>query len=147
MAMKTVYLHENNAAYRRVSPGWKETYADEHYAEGQGFHIFRYLDKNILIGICGDLWFDKNKESIRELSPDVIFWPVYTDFSPEKWNASIKYDYARQVKNMPGDILYVNSVCLDQGSDLAKGGAVWFSSGEILCEVPAGEERELSVDL
>lgn len=31
--------------YRRVSPGWKESFADEHYREGEEFHSFLFLDR------------------------------------------------------------------------------------------------------
>ena len=42
--------------FRRVSDGWKEPIADDHYKEGDGFHAFDFDDKKILIGICGDFW-------------------------------------------------------------------------------------------
>ena len=132
--------------YRRVSPGWKEPDADGHYAEGESFHTFCYLGQKILVGICGDLWDNANIAAIRELDPDVVFWPVYTDFNVEKWNTVLKSEYAKQVKDIPAVALYVNSVCMDQeGEDLAKGGAAVFYEGEIVQEVPAGSEQMLLI--
>ncbi len=132
--------------YRRVSLGWKEPDADGHYAEGESFHTFCYLGQKILVGICGDLWDNANIAAIRELDPDVVFWPVYTDFNARNWNTVLKSEYAKQVKDIPAVVLYVNSVCLDQeGEDLAKGGAAVFYEGKIVQEVPAGSEQMLSI--
>ena len=41
--------------YRRVSPGWKESFADEHYREGEEFHSLSFLDRKVVVGLCGDL--------------------------------------------------------------------------------------------
>ena len=30
--------------YRRVSPGWKEAFANQQYCEGKGFHTFSFLE-------------------------------------------------------------------------------------------------------
>ena len=95
--------------YRRVSPGWKEEFANEQYREGDGFHLFSYLGKKIAVGLCGDLWFDENISEVRQLLPDVVFWPVYTDFNYKEWNTSMKYEYAEQAGKIGGkeDILFV----------------------------------------
>lgn len=134
--------------YRRVSPGWKEAFADEHYMEGTEFHLFEYKGKQIAIGTCGDFWFEENIESVKALHPDVVFWPVYTDFHYHFWNTSEKYAYARQVSGISPYVLYVNSVCLDKDEpEIAKGGAACFSEGMILSEVPAGREQLLLVEV
>lgn len=41
--------------YRRVSPGWKESFAGKEYCEGDGFHTFHLLGREVAIGLCGDL--------------------------------------------------------------------------------------------
>lgn len=42
--------------YRRVSPGWKESFAGKEYCEGDGFHTFHLLGREVAIGLCGDLY-------------------------------------------------------------------------------------------
>ena len=134
--------------YRRVSPGWKLPHAGEQYLEGDGFHTFSYMDKTIAVGLCGDLWFDENIDMIKQLHPDVVFWPVYTDFNYNEWNTSMKYEYAEQADKLGGNVLYVNSVCKDKDEDeIARGGAVLFIDGKISKEVPAGKENILIVEV
>lgn len=134
--------------YRRVSPGWKEEFANEQYREGDGFHIFVYEGKTIAIGLCGDLWFDENVTAIKELNADVVFWPVYTDFNSEEWNKEIKHEYAEQAGGIGSKVLYVNSVCVDkEGEEIAKGGAALFIGGKIEAEIPSGQEGVLMVEI
>ena len=134
--------------YRRVSPGWKEEFANERYCEGNGFHIFSYMDKKIAVGLCGDFWFDENINEVRLLFPDVVFWPVYTDFNCDEWNASMKYEYAKQAGKIGGSVLYVNSVCKDkEGAEIARGGAALFVDGKISKEIPSGKEDMLLVEV
>lgn len=134
--------------YRRVSPGWKEEFASENYCEGEEFHSFIYKERKIVVGLCGDLWFEENVHKVKQLLPDVVFWPMYTDFNYEEWNTSIKYEYAEQAGQMGGNVLYVNSVCLDKEADeIAKGGAALFVNGEIDREIPSGKEGILLVQV
>lgn len=134
--------------YRRVSPGWKEEFAGEQYREGNGFHIFTYMDRKIAVGLCGDFWFDTNINEVKQLLPDVVFWPVYTDFNYNEWNTSIKYEYAEQAGKIGGMVLYVNSVCKDKESDdIARGGAALFIDGKISQETPSGKEDILLVEV
>lgn len=134
--------------YRRVSPGWKEKHADEAYCEGDSFYLFEFMGEKISIGLCGDLWYDENIEKIEELKPDMVRWPVYTDFVAEEWNESIIYDYAQQAGKIEAPVLYVNSVCLDRFEEkqIAKGGAAVFQNGEAVMFTPAGEEGILLYD-
>ena len=76
--------------YRRVSPGWKESFADGRYREGKAFHTFPFQGRKVAVGLCGDLWYDGNIDEINRLTPDVVFWPVYTDYSAGEWNTSIR---------------------------------------------------------
>ena len=134
--------------YRRVSPGWKETFANERYCEGNGFHIFSYMDMKIVVGLCGDFWFDENISEVKLLCPDIVFWPVYTDFNCDEWNSSVKYEYAEQAGKIGGTVLYVNSVCNDkEGDEIALGGSVWFADGKISKEIPSGREDILLVEV
>lgn len=134
--------------YQRVSPGWKLPIANAKYCEGKSFHSFKYMNNRIVVGLCGDLWFDENIDKVKQLSPDIVFWPVYTDFNYEKWNTSVKCEYAERADKMSGKVLYVNSVCKDKEKDeIARGGAVLFVDGKIREEIPAGKEDVLIVDV
>ena len=128
--------------YRRVSPGWKEPFAGKEYREGGGFHTFPFLDKKIAVGLCGDLWYEENIALLNELDPDVVWWPVYTDYTDSEWNEKAKREYAEQAGKIHAPVLYVNSVCLDSSGDseIAKGGAALFEKGSIKEELPAGKE-------
>ena len=134
--------------YRRVSPGWKEEFANEQYREGNGFHIFSYMGRKIVVGLCGDFWFDENISEVKQLLPDVVFWPVYTDFNHNEWNTSMKYEYAEQAGKISSKVLYVNSVCKDKDEEeIARGGAALFVDGKIDREIPSGKEDILFVEV
>lgn len=134
--------------YRRVSEGWKEPEANERYCEGKGFHTFSFMDKSIAVGLCGDLWFDKNAEAINQLNADAVFWPVYTDYNCEEWNTTTKEEYAKQAGKINKKVLYVNSYCLNKdGDEIARGGAAVFEGGKILEEIPSGKENVLVVEM
>ncbi len=134
--------------FRRVSPGWKENFAGNRYCEGEGFHSFYFSGKNILIGLCGDLWFDENVNKIKKINPDVVFWPVYTDYNQNEWNNKIKYEYAIQANLICEMVLYVNSYCKDKNTDeIAKGGSALFQNGKISAEIPSGNESILFVEI
>ena len=134
--------------YRRVSPGWKESFANEQYRQGDGFHAFGFMGKSIVIGLCGDLWYDENVRQVKHLHPDVVFWPVYTDFNADVWNATEKCEYAAQAGKVCDEVLYVNSVCKDQqGPEIARGGAAHFEKGRIRQEIPSGKEAVLLVEI
>lgn len=134
--------------FRRVSIGWKEPVADYHYVEGKEFKKFIYLDKSILVGLCGDLWYEENCIQIKNLNPDIILWPVYTNYNDQEWNQSVKHEYALQAEKCGSKTLYINSHCLDQnGHEIARGGAALFYEGSIEQELPAGEEGILIVEI
>ena len=134
--------------YRRVSVGWKEEYAGGNYREGDGFHAFEYMGKKVVVGLCGDLWYDENIDKVNACCPDVVFWPVYTDFNSHKWNTTEKYEYAEQAGKLFAKVLYVNSVCTDiEGDEIAKGGSALFENGKIIKETPSGKESTLLVEI
>lgn len=134
--------------FRRVSPGWKEPFANERYIEGNGFHSFTLGGEKIVIGLCGDLWNKENLEKVKELNPDVVWWPVYTDYNYKNWNYEIKYEYCIQASKFCKNTLYVNSYCLDKADEdeIAKGGAAYFYDGIIKKEIPSGEEGILLIE-
>ena len=134
--------------YRRISKGWKVKEADHHYVEGDKFHTFKFGNENISIGLCGDLWYEENIEQMKKLKPSLVLWPVYTDFDAQEWNASIAYEYCGQASKLDTLVGCVNSVCLDESSEiLAKGGASWFKDNEILARTNAGEESKCSLEI
>lgn len=134
--------------YRRVSPGWKEPFAPDIYCEGKGFHTFSFMGRDFLVGLCGDLWFDKNIDQVKQLRPDVVLWPVYTDFNFNEWNNSVKYEYASQANKFCDTVLYVNSFCKDkEGDEFTKGGSALFRNGNISQEIPSGSEGILLVEI
>ena len=134
--------------YRRVSIGWKEKYATEEYKEGKSFNVFNFMNKKLAIGLCGDLWYDKNIFSINKLNPDIVLWPVYTDFNYNEWNIKIKYEYLEQANRINAKVLLVNSYCKNKNDiDIARGGALYISNKKIVDEVLSGKEDILIVEV
>ena len=134
--------------FRRVSKGWKESIADDHYSEGDSFIKFEYMGKVLSIGLCGDLWYEENCRKMKKLDLDLVFWSVYTDFNYEEWNKNLKYEYADQAKKFCDQVLYVNSYCIDGASDdIARGGAAFFKDGQIKAEIPSGKEGVLVIEV
>lgn len=82
------------------------------------------------------------------MEPDVVWWPVYTDYSASEWNSTAKLEYAKQAGKINAPVLYVNSVCMDQsdGREMAQGGAALFDKGAIRTELPAGKAGILIVE-
>ena len=134
--------------FKRVSSGWKEHFANDSYKEGTSFHIFIFMNKKVLVGLCGDLWFEENVNKINNHNPDIVFWPVYTDYNYDNWNNLEKYEYDTQAKLVCDNVLYVNSYCLDkEGNEIAKGGAIYYKKGNIEKEIPSGKEEILVVEI
>lgn len=135
--------------FHRVSIGWKEYWhTDNHYCEGASFESFSYSGKTFAIGLCGDLWTEGRPEEMKALNANIVLWPVWCDFSAERWNGSIKYEYARQAALCGDHVLYVNPFCADPDVvDAASGGSVYFKSGLIAEEIPAGKSDILIVEL
>ena len=135
--------------YRRVSPGWKESFAGSEYREGSGFHTFDFLGKKVAVGLCGDLWYEENIAILNKLNPDVVWWPVYTDYNRSEWNNTAKLEYAEQASKINAPVFYVNSVCIDKPGEceVAEGGAALFDKGLIKEELPAGNEGILFAEV
>lgn len=134
--------------YRRVSQGWKEKISDFHYKEGKEFKVFYFCSKKVLVSLCGDLWYEDNIKKINELKPDLVLWPVYTDFNYKEWNSLIKFEYLKQASKISSKVLYVNSFCKDKNErEIARGGAALFYQNKIIKEVEAGKEAYLSLEI
>ena len=131
--------------YRRVSKTWTPEHAGRHYKTGDDFHTFHFMDKKLLVAICGDLWFAENLDRINELEPDLILWPLYIDYSIEEWSRGEKDEYARQVSGLNAPVLMVNSFL--QESKGAVGGAYLFDGGAIKDSLPLGEIGSLTITI
>jgi len=126
--------------FHRVSIGWKEyTKTDDHYREGDFFKRFEYGGKIFAVGLCGDLWTDGRPEEMKALNAEVVLWPVWCDYTAEKWNTAIKHEYAEQAALCGKRVLLVNPFCADENAvDCAVGAGVHFENGKIVAEHPAG---------
>ncbi|WP_162265484.1 carbon-nitrogen hydrolase family protein [Abyssisolibacter fermentans] len=124
--------------YRRISTGWKELIADcRYYKEGNSFSLFNYKGKNFATAICGDLWYDEHIDSIKRLKADCVLWPLYVDYSINKWQSREKDEYAKQVKEIQAPVLMINSYVEDENR--AKGGCCIFQNGHVLKELSMGD--------
>ncbi len=127
--------------YRRISRGWKEySCTDEHYREGEETTPFFYRGKRCLMPLCGDLWDDPERFRGAEL----LFWPVYVNFSKQEWGSHEELAYAHQVNPLAEDVLMVNSLSDDPD---AHGGCCWFSGGRVKASLAMGTEGILMVDI
>lgn len=135
--------------FHRVSIGWKEYWrTDAHYQEGGTLGAFSYRGKRFSIGLCGDLWTAGRPEEMRNLQADIILWPVWCDYNAAEWNSRIKYEYAVQAALCGEQVLLVNPFCANPSTkDCASGGAVFFKSGTIATEAPAGNSGILIVEV
>ena len=99
--------------------------------------------------VCGDLWYEENITRLNELEPDIVWWPVYTDYNYLEWNNTVKFEYAKQAGKINAPVFYVNSVCMDKpdNREIAKGGAALFDKSFIKEELPAGNEGVLIVEV
>ena len=44
---------------------------------------------------CSILWYEENITRLNELEPDIVWWPVYTDYNYLEWNNTVKFEYAK----------------------------------------------------
>lgn len=129
--------------YRRISVGWKEvSLVDGHYQEGDAVEPFVYRGMRCLIALCGDLWV--YPERYRQ-EADLLFWPVYVDFTPEQWANGEQAAYAAHAGTVCSTTLLINSHC--DGEDRAKGGCCLFSQGQVIDALPMEQEGLLFITL
>ena len=127
--------------FRRVSKGWKEYWkTDSHYREGTEVKPFDYRGKRCLMALCGDLW-DETAPLFKQ-DVDLLFWPVYINFSIEAWNSGTQREYADKAAEFCENVLLINPVDKD-----AYGGSCWFRNGAVKAELPMGEEGLLVVEV
>lgn len=130
--------------YRRISEGWKEYWkTDAHYREGETVSVFSYRGKRCLIALCGDLW--DFPEQFR-LGQDLLFWPVYVNFTQKEWQDHYLSEYARQASLACGDTLLINSVTTPP-DEACFGGCFRFLDGTVGAALPPGQEGLLIVEV
>lgn len=126
--------------YRRISKGWKEFYkTDFHFQEGTAVEEFSICNKKFLITLCGDLWDYPEKFK----TDNILIWPIYVNFSLEKWN-KIKFDYAAQSYKASERVLVVNPI--DKNPE-SIGGAFYFEKGKIIKSSDFGKEQILVIEV
>lgn len=122
--------------YHRISEGWREPWADEHYREGDGVSAFRYRDRELTIALCGDLW--TYPERFR--TDGLLIWPIYVTFDLEAEAAA----YAKQAALAAKCALLVNPL---SGDPVSHGGAFFFQEGQIVKRLPFDAEGMLIVEV
>lgn len=129
--------------YRRISEGWKEYWrTDEHYCEGANVDTFMYRGRKCLIALCGDLWIFPERFCQGQ---EVVFWPLYINYSLEQWNGGAMTEYAGQAAKACSDVLMINS--LESCEEPAHGGCYHFAGGTVKDCVPLGEEGMLVTEI
>lgn len=126
--------------FRRVSPGWKlgSAFEDDRYQEGNVYRPFDYRGKTIDVAICGDLWYENLIENYEKVTADFTLWPLYTNYDIETWEGGEKQEYALRVASLNRPVLMVN--CIDEGENIAVGGAFVFEDGKVKQELSMGEK-------
>lgn len=125
--------------YRRISTGWKESFAGEEYREGDSVCEFEYRGQILILALCGDMW-DMPE---RFKTNGVLIWPVYVNFSLDEWR-NYENEYAEQSLLASNRALLVNSITRDPESI---GGAFLFENGMIAQRLEYGKEGLLIVDI
>lgn len=125
--------------YRRISKGWKESIADDHYREGDDTDEFMYKDHLFKIALCGDLWDHPE----RFKTDGTLLWPVYVNFDIEEWKNEEK-EYAAQAAGVCSTALMVNPISDDP---VCHGGAFVFTDGELFNDVIYDTENILIIGL
>ena len=125
--------------YRRISKGWKEPIADEHYKEGQETREFLYRGRQFQLALCGDLWDFPE----RFKTDHMLLWAIYVNFTLEDWKG-YEMEYAAQAQLAAKQTLLVNSISDDPK---AHGGAFYFVDGEIERRVAYDQEEILIVEV
>ncbi|MGL4336342.1 MAG: carbon-nitrogen hydrolase family protein [Turicibacter sp.] len=131
--------------FKRVSPGWKESFVDKnYYREGNSFSTFQYKHLHFTVGLCGDFWDEENVRQVAILDKDITLWPLYINFSIKDFEANHKKDYAKQAKKLKSKVLFINSLSKDPNSF---GGCYEFFDGNISNELKYGVDGVLYVEV
>lgn len=127
--------------YRRISKGWKEySRTGEHYCEGDDTSSFRFMGKNIKIGLCGDLWDYPE----RFKTDDLLIWPLYVNFSLKDWLSELLREYDEHAGTIAKEVLIVNPLDDDP---VSHGGAFHVQNGKIKESIPFDREDILIVEI
>lgn len=127
--------------YRRMSKGWKDCEkADEHYSEGVRSDTFLYKGYRCKVALCGDLWV--MPESF--LCEDLLFWPIYVNYTQKQWIEEQEADYATQSAIACAKAVLINSISKEPD---AIGGAFYYENGKIMDSLPYGQEGILYIDI
>ncbi len=131
--------------FRRVSPSWKESYADpNYYKEEDTFPTFKYKDLTFSVGLCGDFWYEKNIDMVSKIKKDIVLWPLFVDFSIQEFESQYKKEYAEQANKLKSKVLFINSISKESK---AFGGSFEFLNEDIINELPIGTEGILYVEI
>lgn len=131
---------EMTQCYRRMSQGWKESdRTDHHYREGAAAELFHYRGWRCVMTLCGDMW-DTTQDAFR-LGEDILFWPLYCDYTRDEWLNGELADYARQCRDHASLTLMINSLC--QGG--SEGGCAVYRQGQVVQLLEPGREGLLLV--
>lgn len=131
--------------YNRISPGWKEPHFGLQYKEGENFGLFKFLNKSIAVGLCGDFWFDENKINKENIKSDLILWPVFIDNGYIEWGSTAINEYAGQAGKIGKTVFLVNSKLNEKY--IAEGRAVHFEYGKIKSSLELNEEGILVCEI
>ncbi|HHY09397.1 MAG TPA: carbon-nitrogen hydrolase family protein [Firmicutes bacterium] len=130
--------------YRRVTRGWKEPTAGPAYREGEETSNFNYLGRRFATAICGDLWDDAVLAEYEKVELDAFLWPVYIDYSVEKWRVEFP-EYAERVSSLNCPVLMINSFV--SHPKRAEGGCAVFQRGKVIGLLPPGSRGVLEFKL
>lgn len=121
--------------YRRISKGWKEPIAGEHYKEGTCTDEFIYKGEKLSIALCGDLWDFPE----RFKTDGALIWPIYVNFDKKDWE-EYEHEYAEQAALAAKEAYIINSLSDDP---VSIGGAFHVNDGVITNRVPYEAEDVL----
>ena len=91
------------------------------------------LGKKAAVGLCGDFWYEETIAQLNDLKPDIVWWPVYTDYSASEWNRTAKREYAKASweTQRPRSLRQFRMSGSADACGAARGGAALFENGFI----------------
>ena len=101
------------------------------------------MDKNFLVGLCGDFWYDENVRRANLLYNDVVLWPVYLNYT-RYLEQSGKGGLCPKAKLLGKRVLLFNSLSVNP---VALGGCCDFLNGSIIDELPMQNDGILYVKI
>ena len=139
--------------YRRISRGWHGPRCDPSvYRHGASIEQAPTPLGSTVFLICGDLFDDSLVERVRNMHADYVLCPMSRcydtlSYDQERWKRETKWEYAERAASLRTAVLVVNSLAEPEvGGDFG-GALVIGPTGEILAELPIGQEGLLLADL